>query len=90
MPRLTFRKPHVDWNSKTLLDRAGGSPAAVRELLVKYGFDAPDPKTVYVWRSRECVPASWATTLAYCVLRERRARLAELLVLRRRDQEAVS
>lgn len=80
MPSPRLDQPHLDWNTVAILEKAGGSAAAIRELLISQNFPAPNELTVYQWKHRRMVPQRWVPTIVYAILRAKKAKLSELLV----------
>jgi hypothetical protein len=78
MPVPNFEKPVVAWDAEGMFIAAGGVTSLCR-LLESHGFDAPKLDTAYMWRHRGRVPGAWVPTIVYALLKEKKAKLHQLI-----------
>lgn len=78
MPKPVFENPHLAWDGDAII-RAAGGPTPMIRMLRAEGFDAPELNTAYAWSTRGRVPSIWTPTLVYCLLKQEKATVGQLL-----------
>lgn len=73
--------PAIDWNDMTILDRAGGTPEAIQQILQTHRQGTPSRNAVQQWISRRHIPHSWVPRLVYALLAERKIETRDLFRL---------
>lgn len=78
MPKPVFEHPRLEWDGDAIF-RAAGGPTPLIRLLEAEGLDAPVLNTAYAWSARGRVPALWMPNILYCLLKNERATVGQLI-----------